>query len=128
MQNLLLLCAISLWIFALINPQFGGIVFLLWLIAFVLIYFAWSNRYAFLSLLAASSYHFSDLSHLNPFYAKVFPTICGISSFILLFALLFKLLENVNGSGGGGGYIGSGGSDVGGIGGGCDGGGCGGGE
>jgi len=127
LQNLVLVGAMAIWVYALINPQLGGIAFLLWLIAFVLIYLTWSNRYAFLSLISATSYHFSDWSHLNPFYSKVFPLICGISSFIVFFALLFKLLANVKGSGGSG-YMGSGGSDVGGIGGGCDGGGCGGGE
>ena len=127
MQNVVLLSAVTLWVYALINPQLGAIAFLFWLLAFILISITWSNRYAILSLIAAASYHLSDWSHLNPFYSKVFPIICGISLFIVFFALLFKLLENVKGSGGSG-YMGSGGSDVGGIGGGCDGGGCGGGD
>jgi hypothetical protein len=124
MQNLVLLCAIIVWVYVLVNPLLGNLSLFVWIVAFILIKITWTKRYALISLTAAISYHFSDWSHLNPFYSKIFPFICGMSSFILIIGLLFKLLANVNGSGGSG-YMGSGGSDVGG---GCDSGGCGGGE
>jgi len=127
MQLLVLLCSFAIWIYALANPELGVGGFFLWFIAFMIIYLTWSNRYAFLSLIASSSYYFSDWHHLNPFYSKVFPFISSITTFILFFALLFKLLEKVSSSVGGHGGGGSSSSDIGGIdigcGGGCDGGG-----
>ncbi|MFK5892353.1 MAG: hypothetical protein QM504_03930 [Pseudomonadota bacterium] len=100
MQLLVLFCSFAFWIYALLTPELGLLGFLLWFVAFIVIRLTWSNYYAFLSLIAASSYHLSDWDHLNPFYSKAFPFICGMTTFILFFAFLFKLLAALPRGGG----------------------------
>ena len=123
MNNIVILVSLSGLLFSLFKPLSGTLMLISWFVSCGFIYLFWSAKFALVSFVAAVSFYLTDLSHLNPFYSKLFPFICGLFSSYLFLALVSKLYKE-NPPRGGTGYSDSGSSYSGSFdGGGCDGGG-----
>ncbi len=94
MKNSILIAAISLWIYVLINPLGVILTPIVWIIVCFAIAVSWSNKYAILSFVCASSYYYSNWEHYILLFSRVLPIIFMLTALFLFIALLLHLLPS----------------------------------
>ena len=98
MQSMMIFFSLIIWVLSVTKPELGMFAYLLWIIAFFLMYFSWSLFFSIRSLIAASSYMFLDLESSSSFISTVLPWSCGICTFIVFISLVAKYSAYLGGN------------------------------
>ena len=109
MQGLMILTSIVIWVSSIAIPQLGSLIYLLWSVAFILMFYAWSLFFSITALLATVSFFYLDTSSSSVFISAFLPWFCGISTFTTLIPLIVKYPTFLGGDSDGGGGGGGGG-------------------
>ena len=98
MQGMMIFFSLITWVLSVTKPELDMFAYLLWAIAFVLMYFGWSLFFSITSLIAASSFIFLDLDSQSTFISTALPWSCGICTFTVFISLLAKYSAYLGGN------------------------------
>ncbi|MCW9047116.1 MAG: hypothetical protein OQK46_03475 [Gammaproteobacteria bacterium] len=98
MKNIYALSGMVFYLGSILDSRIHEYIFVLWLVAFILIWYGWSLLFSFILLVTTSSYEFMSIESSNYFTSSVLPWVFGISASVSLifFMIKYRLFNNTS--------------------------------
>ena len=98
MRHIFIFASLSIFGLSIIKPQYISYIFVVWAVAFILMYLGWSFFYSIVMLITMTSYFYIDLSSTDIFYSSILPWLSGFAALFMFFSLIFKYARILGGN------------------------------